>query len=77
MYWFDDTGFGECRVPASWRILYKEGNEWKPVENTMPYENRKDQFNAVTFKPVKTNALKLEVLLTKDFSAGIFTWNVE
>ncbi len=23
VYWFDDTGRGECRVPASWRLLYR------------------------------------------------------
>ncbi len=77
VYWFDDTGYGECRVPASWRILYKQGDEWRPVENTAPYENRRDQFNMVTFKPVKTSALKLEVGLAPDFSAGLYTWNVE
>ena len=25
VYWFDDTGGGGCRVPASWRVLYKSG----------------------------------------------------
>jgi len=25
VYWFDDTGSGQCRVPASWRILYRAG----------------------------------------------------
>ncbi len=77
VYWFDDSGSGECRVPASWRILYKDGDDWKPVEQTTPYEIRKDQFNVVRFKPVKTNALKLEVGLAPDFSAGVYTWNVE
>ena len=32
VYWLDDTGSGECRVPVSWRVLYKDGEEWKPVE---------------------------------------------
>ena len=77
VYWFDDTGSGECRVPASWRVLYKEGDDWKPVEHTTPYEIRKDQFNVVRFRPVKTTALRLEVVLAPDFSAGLFTWNVE
>ncbi|UCE08469.1 MAG: glycoside hydrolase family 127 protein, partial [bacterium] len=31
VYWFDDTGIGECRIPQSWKILYKLGDEWKPV----------------------------------------------
>ena len=25
IYWFDDTGRGGVRVPASWRLLYKSG----------------------------------------------------
>jgi hypothetical protein len=32
VYWLDDTGSGECRTPASWRLLYKDGSDWKPVE---------------------------------------------
>ena len=32
LYWFDDTGQGSVRVPASWRLLYKDGDEWRPVE---------------------------------------------
>jgi len=31
VYWFDDTGQGECRVPRSWRVLYKSGAQWLPV----------------------------------------------
>ena len=33
VYWFDDTGRGECRIPASWRLLYRDGESWKPVGN--------------------------------------------
>jgi hypothetical protein len=77
VYWFDDTGVGECRIPASWRVLYKEGDVWKPVENISPYEIRKDHFNVVKFKAVKTTAIRLEAGLVPDFSAGMYTWNVE
>ena len=35
--WFDDTGRGECRVPQSWKLLYKAGNDWKPVEEVSAY----------------------------------------
>ena len=31
VYWFDDTGRGGVRVPASWRLLYKSGDQWLPV----------------------------------------------
>ena len=30
---------GGCRVPASWRLLYKDGDAWKPVEGASAYGN--------------------------------------
>jgi hypothetical protein len=76
VYWFDDTGDGECRVPASWRVLYKDGDQWKPVDNLQPYAVVKDRYNPVTFKPVTTTALRLEVTLQPSWSAGIQEWQV-
>jgi Glycoside hydrolase family 127 C-terminal domain len=26
LYWYDDTGHGECRIPARWRVLYRDGD---------------------------------------------------
>ncbi len=54
VYWFDDTGGGGCRVPASWRVLYKSGEEWVPVKAAGAYSVAKDAWNAVTFVPVRT-----------------------
>ncbi len=77
VYWFDDTGSGECRVPKSWRILYKDGEQWKPVENVEPYGVEKDRYNRVSFKPVETGALRLEVMLQPAWSAGVQEWKVK
>lgn len=77
LYWFDDTGHGSVRVPASWRILYKDGEEWKPVEAAAAYGVEKDRFNKVTFKPVETTALRVEVVMQPRFSAGIQKWMVK
>ena len=77
IYWFDDTGHGEVRVPQSWRILYKDGNEWKPVENAGPYGVAKDQYNQVKFKPVTTGGLRLEVTMQPNWSAGLQEWKVK
>ena len=77
VYWFDDTGTGECRVPASWRILYRDGDEWKSVETAGQYGIAKDGFNEVTFKPVTTTGLRLEVTLQPNWSAGIQEWKVD
>lgn len=77
VYWFDDTGIGECRLPKSWRVLYKEADSWKPVEGATVYPVEKDQYCKVSFKPVKTTGLRVEVQLIPDFSAGIYEWKVE
>ena len=77
LYWFDDTGRGQVRVPASWRILYRDGNDWKPVENTGPYGVEKDRYNRVAFKPVTTSGLRLEVTMQPEWSAGIQEWKVK
>jgi len=76
VYWFDDTGHGECRVPESWRLLYKEGGEWKPVQMDGAYGVAKDKYNAISFHPVTTSALRLEVSMQPDCSAGIQEWKV-
>lgn len=76
VYWFDDSPFGECRIPAGWRLLYKQHDKWLPVETTRQYELNKDKYSEVSFKPVKATALRLEVDLPKDFSAGILEWSV-
>jgi len=76
VYWFDDTGHGECRVPGSWRILYKDGGEWKSVENPEGYAVEKDRYNKISFKSVTTTALRLEVTMQPNWSAGIQEWKV-
>jgi uncharacterized protein len=77
LYWFDDTGRGEVRLPATWRVLYLDGGQWKAVEATSAYAVEKDKYNNVTFKPVTTTALRLEVTMQPDWSAGIEEWKVQ
>ena len=77
LYWFDDTGRGGVRVPQAWRVLYKDGNEWKPVENVESYGVEKDKYNKVSFKPVTTSGLRLEVTAQSNFSAGLQEWKVK
>jgi DUF1680 family protein len=76
VYWFDDTGHGEVRVPASWRVLYKDGEAWKPVDAREPYRVEKNGYNKVTFTPVSTGALRLELTMQPEWSAGIQEWKV-
>jgi len=77
VYWFDDTGRGQCRAPAKWRMLRKAGDQWQPVGNPSGYGTEADIYNVATFDPVETTALRLEVRLQKDFSGGILEWRVK
>jgi hypothetical protein len=77
VYWFDDTGVGECRLPQSWRLLFRSGEDWKPVPNPSAFTCDGDKYNHTTFDPIETDALRLEVDLRPNFSAGIHEWRVE
>lgn len=77
VYWFDDAPWGGCRIPKSWRILYKSGNKWVPVKVAGEYPVNKDKKDTVHFKTVSTLALRLEVTLPEKFSTGIYEWEVK
>jgi hypothetical protein len=77
IYWFDDTGRGAVRVPVSWRLLYRNGNDWTPVETTMAYGVQRDAWNRVRFRPVTTTALRVELVMQEKFSAGVQEWRVK
>ncbi len=76
--WFDDTGTGECRLPKAWRLLYQDqSGDWKPVEGSPEYAIRKAEPVTVSFKPVTTKALRIELDLADGFSAGLYEWEVQ
>ncbi|MDR0870934.1 MAG: discoidin domain-containing protein, partial [Planctomycetaceae bacterium] len=75
VYWFDDTGKGQCRVPQSWKLLYKNSaGEFVPVKTADAFGVGKDKYNTVKFEEVETNSLRLEIQLQKEFSGGILEW---
>jgi DUF1680 family protein len=72
VYWFDDTGRGGCKVPESWKILYKNSEgEFVPVNARDPYGTEKDKFNKVAFEPVETDAIRIDIKLMKDWASGV------
>jgi len=76
--WFDDTGTGECRLPTSWRVLYRDAaGQWQPVKATADYAIRKSEPVKIPFEPLTTTALRLELQLVDGFSAGLYEWMVE
>jgi hypothetical protein len=69
VYFADDRRF--CRLPASWRLVYKDGTEWKPVAARGPYTVAKDRFNHADFRPVTTTAVRIEVEpATRHYASG-------
>lgn len=76
VYWFDDEGEGECRVPEWWRLLYRDGGEWHAVPFVDEYPVHKDGFIPVSFGPVQTDALRLEARLQDGCSGGLLEWRV-
>lgn len=76
VYWFDDTGVGHCRVPASWQIFYRTAATWQPAPLTAIPGIARDQWNLVEFPPIQTTAIRLVVQLQSDFSGGILEWKI-
>jgi len=77
VYWFDDTTRGACRVPTSWKLMYRDAGQWKTVPNASGFGVAKDTYNHVTFDAIATDALRIEVQLSKNVSGGILEWKVD
>ena len=76
VYWFDDTGKGACRVPQSWKLSYRVGERWLPVEGAAEFGTRLDEYHRVAFAPVNAEGLRLEVQLRPEYSARILEWKL-
>ena len=77
VFWFDDEDINAgCRVPKSWKLLYKKGSSWKEVSTKGEYGTKKDAYNELAFEPVVTNALKLVIVQPDDWSTGVQEWVV-
>lgn len=75
VYWFDDTGFGECRPPAEWHIEYLEGASWKRIESD-GYSKTLDKWIRVAFPSVTAKAMRLVMKLQPNWSVGLHEWRV-
>ena len=77
VYWYDDTGHGQCRVPERCLVEWWDGENWQPVKPQAECGVEKDRYNELVFNPVKTTRLRLLVKLRPGFSAGILEWKIE
>jgi hypothetical protein len=76
IYWFDDTGRGACRLPASWKLLHRKDGKWVEVDEPSSYGCEGDQYNATRFTPVTTDGLRIEIQLQQNWAAGVHEWRV-
>lgn len=76
VYWFDDTGKGSCRIPASWKIQFQDaGGTWSDVPASYPVSKNK-LCEAVFATPVTARAVRLAVQLQPDVSGGVLEWKL-
>ncbi len=76
VYWFDDTGLGECRPPESWWLEWDNDGQWQEVEKPSEYGCQLDIFNTVAFNSVTTQKVRIMVQLKDNLSAGILEWRL-
>ena len=76
VYWYDD-GRG-VRVPSAARLLRWDGRAWTEITNRdgggLPLQ--KNAFNMLTFPPVTTDKLRLELTGKGESSTGVIEWTV-
>ncbi|MDO4993415.1 MAG: glycoside hydrolase family 127 protein [Bacteroidales bacterium] len=78
VYWYDDQPWQGCKVPDAWKLYYKnDAGEWVEVQNPTNYGTVKGAANTVNFTPVRTTAVKLEIVQPADKSCGVYEWSVK
>ncbi|MEO5895029.1 MAG: DUF5695 domain-containing protein [Vicinamibacterales bacterium] len=64
------------RAPKSWRLVYQEGGQWKPVVQRGEYGVSSGAFTRVEFTPVKTMAMRIEATMAPEDTVSIAEWRV-
>jgi len=77
VYWMDQGAGGLCRLPKSWRVLYRADKKWKEIAASGPYGLALDKFNNVSFKEITTSVIRIEATLQKGFSGGIMEMRIK
>ncbi len=78
VFWFDDRRIGgQCRVPKRMASpLSRRRPNGSRSADAVQSAIEMDRFNAASFSPVTTSALRLEVELQPNMSSGILEWKV-
>jgi DUF1680 family protein len=76
VYWFDDTGRGECRLPKSWTLEKKRDGVWSPIEEPSGFPIEADRYSRCEFEQISVEALRLVVTSQDGWAGGIHEWRV-
>ncbi len=74
VYWWNDRR--GVRMPIACRLLFWDGNEFKPVTNAHGLGIVENKYNTTTFDEVQTTRLRLEIDGSGTFSTGVLEWKV-
>ncbi|MEZ4994751.1 MAG: glycoside hydrolase family 127 protein [Saprospiraceae bacterium] len=77
VYWYDDGPDGGCRIPASWKVQYRMGEQWVDAIPTDEYTITKDAWDSVSFNPLTTDALRVVVQLPEEYATGMYEVVIE
>ena len=68
VYWKDDKQF--CKLPESWRLLYKDGSTWRPVKSSTGFPVARDKYVTAAFEPIVASGLRMEIQLRRSSMRG-------
>ena len=66
---------GTWALPASYRLFYRNGNQWQPINADLP-RPQADELQSLEFTPVTTSSVRLEVVPQKNKTVGLMEWVV-
>ncbi|HEV2343863.1 MAG TPA: hypothetical protein VGS97_07210 [Actinocrinis sp.] len=74
VYWADDGG--GLRAPSSWAVQFWDGGNWVNVGNQSGQPTALNTFNDITFGPVTTSKLRINMQGNGTASVGMIQWVV-
>jgi DUF1680 family protein len=74
VFWCDEGAGGQVRAPVSARLLWRDGEQWKPVGGALACAA--DRWCELEFPALTTSALRLEVVQPDGAACGVHEWNV-
>ena len=78
IYWFDDTGHGECRVPKAWVLQVRNSSGWTtiPLKSSEKFGLTLNAWNEIHFAPTAGWEFRILVDQQSNWASGIHEWQI-